>query len=1502
MLEILYNDLAKLTTDKELFTATILPKVQDLYDTFIQYFPKLPRPMATPDHIEGAMSSLVRSNSRCQEMLVSKNKELDIIQDCIRWEATWRLLFQMIKDCQFKLEDFVLRFARWRPPTDSTIHRINDLSLQQQSSAIRQQCEEKTNQLCDLHVQLDSLCNDVSTNNVSNIITKLLLAKFNQAEYHSRHVILLIHFMDLVMKQNEMVQALWCRITRVDNDLSSLLLKNRETSNDSSYDHDKEENDDISRVYSISNDQHAQLSKDVDQIRLDISDMIYPVRPLLQNGYHGDGSSDDDHDDSNNNNNNGVALDDIDNNTIRETLKNGLDQLDQRVLELGRLLLVNNKRSLRQASVQSFKQQLRSCLDLLNGLKSKLEIVISSLECPLPQVESDSDGSAFETRISTLETSLDSTHGVLETLEFNKNLLSELSRIHDQFFGDIWLVNESTSKTIDDDNDDDGNGDDQLEPTYKYILKEWDDIQSTSSRINSQIKDKDLPDMLQRGVEKLLDQLQELDNIPLIVHYSSISKDQFTLWMAKLEYARQMYTYLRPRINHEKVSILKSQLDDANNKIVRIDGSLSMMEKKIEQWQLFSKHEIKIKAFVDQVMKMEQQLKDLQQIFDTMDYTTSSGNNSDDALQDDDNYRRGKTQQRQITENIQSFKSVYMDLCNFFIQQQQIQIANNYHDDFLSSRMKSQQDQMESAWSNLQRTATATAQRISMMDRWRDIYINLQDSRRTLYGCKTTLEMIMLQKSNTSIDRPITDMTRTTTLIDTVKRQLASILPWLKDLPEQLDNDLLYNNDYHYGLFFGYHQETLNLASLVQQLLKDHYLATEGKHLFQIYQDTIDERWQDCIKQCTLLKQYEQNYQQYHGPQGDSNSIIISNLHAMLENHASVEDIKRRMMIYRDEVFSDTGDMKLLGDRLAIEFGYNDELKDLQHKLSSSLTALDNAILFDEKRYQFMMAVERYANQTTEILGTLTEFHHVISSLQEIGHSSEGDNDFAEVLERYRKLEETMLEQTSFDTQQHGDDGDDNELRVAWVTWLDQLHQEIGKKWNLCMDAMEIVQKQQHIDHQKKQLGTKLDGLLRYVNDMKDQVNALHLLEYQNITVEHQELDDIENEFHDTLCAKIDSLLDLTKEGDKAMIGDDIQQLRTSLRQAADDLRSIIQRKRQDAERQDRAMQMMNHLDKLEQVINHMEDDIARAAPHHARIINDAFVKSDLQDLRTELVKSYKACSQKMASLFDKIPHDTTLAATTNLLTEAKQRWTKTKEKAVARERELQTCIEQLQHDFFTKLAIVSKKQQQQKNTIRSSFIFPTTSSPSTSYQVDKENSLDIQVGRVLKDQPYRPKVKMVPGQVGKYWIGSVHPRLVYCRILKSKVVMVRVGGGWVELSQFLLDHGCNEGVVISDVPPLEKNARFNEAYIPFSSRSLSPSGRVVLRGGGGVLKYGNDSMGSLSPSRSSSKTSTNTRCRSPLTGYTDGERYVRVDEAGNHLALKMTRAEDDYFIPFYQM
>lgn len=90
---------------------------------------------------------------------------------------------------------------------------------------------------------------------------------------------------------------------------------------------------------------------------------------------------------------------------------------------------------------------------------------------------------------------------------------------------------------------------------------------------------------------------------------------------------------------------------------------------------------------------------------------------------------------------------------------------------------------------------------------------------------------------------------------------------------------------------------------------------------------------------------------------------------------------------------------------------------------------------------------------------------------------------------------------------------------------------------------------------------------------------------------------------------------------------------------------------------------------------------------------------------------------------------------------------------------------------------------------------------PPNNYKADPRNDLDVEMGKIINELSYKVTVKKVHGKVGRYWIGDINPKLAYCRILKSGMVMVRVGGGWMELREYLktqvststMLHNCNE-------------------------------------------------------------------------------------------------------------
>ncbi|GAA6034607.1 hypothetical protein JCM8097_005420 [Rhodosporidiobolus ruineniae] len=93
-------------------------------------------------------------------------------------------------------------------------------------------------------------------------------------------------------------------------------------------------------------------------------------------------------------------------------------------------------------------------------------------------------------------------------------------------------------------------------------------------------------------------------------------------------------------------------------------------------------------------------------------------------------------------------------------------------------------------------------------------------------------------------------------------------------------------------------------------------------------------------------------------------------------------------------------------------------------------------------------------------------------------------------------------------------------------------------------------------------------------------------------------------------------------------------------------------------------------------------------------------------------------------------------------------------------------------------------------------------------YRPNNKNKLDREVGKIVNQLNIHVPIEIAEGrwtdESGVYLIGG---RTYFCRILRSKQVMVRVGGGWVNLMQFIITHfGVSNGLTISPSTSLKKN------------------------------------------------------------------------------------------------
>ncbi|GJJ07450.1 hypothetical protein Clacol_001652 [Clathrus columnatus] len=123
-------------------------------------------------------------------------------------------------------------------------------------------------------------------------------------------------------------------------------------------------------------------------------------------------------------------------------------------------------------------------------------------------------------------------------------------------------------------------------------------------------------------------------------------------------------------------------------------------------------------------------------------------------------------------------------------------------------------------------------------------------------------------------------------------------------------------------------------------------------------------------------------------------------------------------------------------------------------------------------------------------------------------------------------------------------------------------------------------------------------------------------------------------------------------------------------------------------------------------------------------------------------------------------------------------------------------------------------------------------------YIPNPKSKLDVAVGHVINNFKLPVTMQIAEegwkDQSGKYWIGDDEPKLCFCRILRSQTVMVRVGGGWCELSKFLKGHFADLLAELPPSPPRNEERWISsiilreESPVPFIPKSsMTPEPKV---------------------------------------------------------------------------
>lgn len=399
-------------------------------------------------------------------------------------------------------------------------------------------------------------------------------------------------------------------------------------------------------------------------------------------------------------------------------------------------------------------------------------------------------------------------------------------------------------------------------------------------------------------------------------------------------------------------------------------------------------------------------------------------------------------------------------------------------------------------------------------------------------------------------------------------------------------------------------------------------------------------------------------------------------------------------------------------------------------------------------------------------------------------------------------------------------DGDDDGVpNILKDEVIGPCAQDTAANWKRLQDEWSRLNKQINATRHMEAMRSQCDEFQAQVDELGNEklINGLPLEERpraQALRALHQELNDLERkamEWLESNTSVLDVMLADMDDNDMNALGD----RQTMLDQSKEDLRAAIARKRDGIDKALGLGKCLSAVDDIDDVINRfkktLEDEDTAADL-------SALYKQYEREVVQKISAAHVALEQELAT-----GEETDRRSVKASINGLEKRWKDISQQAKGRinatddvrKSSLPTRVRET--GSSSRLPVVSAPSAQSNTSSSllstssrlssSASRLPTSSSkrrghthtpssssssakppppPPNNYKADPRNDLDVEMGKIINELSYKVTVKKVHGKVGRYWIGDINPKLAYCRILKSGMVMVRVGGGWMELREYL--------------------------------------------------------------------------------------------------------------------
>lgn len=1354
----LQQDLSRLVNQKKKFQKSVLPGIQMSYDAFVEYFPKLSRPIATPDHLEARMESLSRSSIRLQENVEARTRELELIKQRMRWEGIVKQALAYLQEKELLIETFVEEKARWQNDSLSSMHNDGDddeVLLRTEWSNIFSDFKNYEQEvIAPLHKRFKSLVdenNDYYNHTSVTLLPNAFMKKMQDVQAAQNRTSYYLAFSNDVVSQRCLVSAFILRTAQLEQSAEMIHEEFIATKIAGG-------NAQIVGLLENHNERLEKFKAGIDDVKHHLATSIpFPLRSLESISTQA------------------RIKDETTNKVIHETIDIRNARLDELWSSLQLLLETKERVSRRRLSLHSFKKKAQAAetwIDSRREILSKNDLYISSDDDKIVDIEK-------------LKEAVSQADGVEQSMKAADSVLTTLTSAFEKCISDF------EDKSLDNEEVQDEDHETMVqeissvvEPTQKRISQVWDSLLQEAT----ETKKTRAALLVENRIRSWLGALDHLAN--RIGNDSKIDEaidtdDMLSLWINELDSLENkecQNLILELKVNEEafdeeKLSDIKQLLDDGRMTIASIHINLSRLQNELHLDLLIQKYLADISKMQELIHGEMNCLTQINEQYSIVNHETTPDERNLTQKNLAKVYKKTTDSITNLKEGFDEVNSQYAAI---------LEDDHNYRNDG--------HEKLTKAWSTLTDKELCISALVARSSKWINKF-NLLASLQQ--------ELVVIQKDLDAAPSHLYDYFNQK--FDEIESLLTAEL---SDLTDDLLKDFI-----NLHPFESQRSASINLLNQLKLILGGKIDEQEKATLIEAVKTIVGGLYETCSEQLALANKHCNIYDF-----SNCDQILMENTIG-----ACVNIIQETSSVYtkcQNELDSLRSNQCA---KLVLDFKCTqNDVNQLLAPITSATESLKITTLSEEDCLSIANLLSHYVNDQVATLNTLDTCMHKLEMDKGSDQLVLGiENQLESLGETIQELSTLGKSITGFEVKNLICSSSRMENVASVIdNGRDQTNDRFTKLKLLLQEARTNIANAT----KRQNIITKLGDNINLVNDMIDRFNSFNLTG-KGIPSEIQELEELCRDCNQSMNAMSNTLQALINDYPSTEHDQEITDLYNELSNVTKQLNTLISLKRKEASDEGDLSDFLRIMDEFDEQIVSLQAAIEHASPHYSGMQNNKFIKSDLQALLKSLVAAFKKHKQVIDGILDHaraeskkqfLGHNHVVAEG---FQKANKRWAQAQSAAASRERELQTCISQLDHEFFTKLAVAKTTPRASRRVLQSTLqppvlkryptpvtsngrhigtVFngnkkslktPISASSSTSrlraaYIPDPDNELDLKLSHIVNSSPYRVTVKIVPDQVGKYWFGDVNPRLVYCRILPSKLVMVRVGGGWVELSK----------------------------------------------------------------------------------------------------------------------